>query len=268
MMDKLGLVISAENIVITDLKADFKLTRPYRQVSMSDRIWYHRKKDEKPVILKTIENITQQLNNLTTIKLYCTPITHKCMEILSQRQYLKTISFDSCQFIPKNDTLIQSFEFSKSLRNLEIAENVRHGAIKMCFEFINCKQLDSFDFKCRTENTDWLVKFLNQLDRCNELDIDVHTWRSEIELKPKFFWNKMRLRLFLLLHHNQWPSKIDVMSIIALCKASNTNAKSDIILEDFINSLSKPFMSRILNNCRINTLIMSTCTLPLTKVLV
>lgn len=133
-------------------------------------------------MLKIIETVTL-LESLTFINMFKILVTLECMEILSHRPFLKTINFISCHFFHNENGQLHQFEFSKSLKNFQMTG---YGYKSMSFELVNCKQLNSFKFHCGYKNTEWLVKFLNQLDHCNELEIEVDTWSSSVELKPKF----------------------------------------------------------------------------------
>lgn len=118
---------------------------------------------------------------------------------------------------------------------------------------IKCKQLIRFNccsppWMPKGAKTSIVVKFLNQLERVDELRISLQDCKFEIELKPKFTWKKLNLWLSCRTYDD-----FAVQSLKALCKASTQNSCAAINVEKNLVKLGELYRVFI-NTCVISEL--------------
>lgn len=135
---------------------------------------------------------------------------------------------------------------------------------------IGCKELDRFKVKSSYAGAkgegEHVVKFLNQLQRCDEINIRINYssfWSFHTnELMPKFRWNKLALESYLFGDKYDFYDDNAIQNITALCQASSPNAEAELAFKT--NEIFEQSFDLILKNCRVITdLTLNVSDLPL-----
>lgn len=190
----------------------------------------------------------ESLKNLTTLKIFNMIVTPKIIMTLSLCKSLKSMMIEESyyryyeDFDGEIDTLVnqQKFDFL-NLRELTLISETQSGdgfSLSDALPHIKCKDL----FRCVIkisrnefdENTIYadVFGFLNQLDRCDEFEWCINTHCQEqithLTFEPKFLWKKLKLSFYGFFYRRR---QLGVEGVEALCRASRSDAESEIIFE-------------------------------------
>lgn len=193
-------------------------------------------------LLFCLDSLQKSLTSVSIRFVDANVVDFDLLNSLSQYQ-LSSLEFE--EIFDFDDNLlsdeIKSVEF-KNLNHLKL-----EGKTSYILETIKCKQLISF--KCSPHfmdrdgaKTSSVVKFLNQLDRLDELAVSFQDCKFEIELKPKFTWKKLELSL-----SGRTYNDVAVQSVTALCSASNRNPNTIINVKNLVE-LEKLYRA-VMNTC-------------------
>lgn len=267
------------NINTDDLETDFKLTRQYRSVKVSEKypINYSRSLNRDQTNLATtniLKQVEQNANYMTTIELHRIKILPQHIESLSHCELLHTLTVGTLLFDDDNYGQkigffrTQQFNF-KALRNLKFSKQVDSMRI---LKYMKCKQLDTFDafhtydggVGSLSECAYCVINFLNQLERCDEILMQIQQF--DVDLQPKFAWKKMRMKCDMDIRNFRHVLSCAVISSIeALCRASVTNTESEITFINFdeLEHRLERIWIAIFKNCKgVNTLNLYRTPLP------
>lgn len=261
LMNKLKLLMTIDKLDRID-ERNFKLSRQYRHAKTAktkdESCHYGHQKN-----LIVLRELALELNQLNSLEFDHIVIYPETIKMLSDFIYLRTLILASCE--PRMDGRHDVCKLT-SLRNLEI----RHTPTAL-LSHIECNQLDSFKtkraFKYNERNVGLnLFHFLNQLDRCDEIDINIYNWNFDAKLQLKFLWSKLKLHCsandccyapFCVLN------SAAVLGIEMLCKASKGNAESEITFYKLPIHYDSLWIA-ILNNCKgIKSLELSAQNMPI-----
>lgn len=248
---------------------DFKILRQYRHVIMKhDYYSLERYGEEEDAKFWGIEKVIVSLKNLTTFELRQSPVFPCHIEDLSG-EHLHTLIFYSCRWYYKKfpELLEDRGEIEvcemKSLRVLRFIED--NAGTTFVLKYIKCTKLDVLQINTNgvdeVVDAGEIIPFMNQLDRCDEIDIKISNWNFEdsVQLRPKFLWRKLKL---FCKQDERIMSQNAISSIEVLCKASATNAESEIELKSFKPECAH-LWTIILGNCKgIKVLLLSNSTPP------
>lgn len=236
---------------------DFKLLRQYRHVIMKhDYYSLERYGEEEDSKFWDIEKVISSLKNLTTFKLRESPMFPCHIDNLSDCEHLHTLIFESCWWYYKEYPSllegrgeIEMYDM-KNLRVLKFIDN--RAGTTFVLKYIQCTKLDVLEIKANKDNevvdAGEIIPFMNQLDRCDEIDLKISNWNFEdsVQLQPKFLWCKLKL---FCIQNDKIMSNNAISSIKALCKASAPNAESEIALKNFKHECAH-LWTTILGNCK------------------
>lgn len=201
----------------------FHLTRKYRLILLMGDFSF----DPSPSQLQVMSSISaleiaDQLQQVTFNNFVLTLVHFNALQSLKN---LRSLSFYYCLDADIGDN--KPIELNK-LRNLTVKYSNRTSIL----DWIKCKELDSFTYDLWSHNGEddidsSIVSFLNQLERLDALHLpNSGCWISDVELKPKFLWSKLELKIPC----DNAPST-EATGIKALCQASKDNAESIITIE-------------------------------------
>lgn len=230
-----------------DLETNFKLTRQYRSVKVSRKYpqSYSRSSNRDQTnlaIANILKEVEQNANYMTTIELHRIKILPQHIECLSRCELLQTLTVGTLQFDDDNYGQkigffrTQQFNF-KALRNLKFTKQIDSMRI---LKYMKCKQLDTFNafhtydggVGSLSECAYCVINFLNQLDRCDEILMQIQQF--DVDLLPKFIWKRMRLKCDMdIRNFRHVLSGAVISSIEALCRASESNSECEITFINF-----------------------------------
>lgn len=184
---------------------------------------------------------------MTTVKLSFMKLTPKLIEFLSHFKFLCVLIFDDCSNELKSDE-IQQFNLD-SLRHLKFTGSRAEKQVYV-LQHLKCKELDTFVMEpssCQFNNASYMIQFLNELDRCDQIEIDVdelYFHDNAISLTLEFLWSKLKLS-----YSPEDDLQQEKKFIEALCRASKPNAESEIELND-IEDEHENLWPAVFNSCR------------------
>lgn len=274
LMSRLKLSINTD-----DLETDFKLTRQYRSVKLSRKYPqnYSRSSNRDQTnlaITNILKEVEHNANYMTTIELHRIKILPQHIESLSRCELLQTLTVGTLLFDDDNYGQkigffrTQQFNF-KALRNLKFSKQIDSMRI---LKYMKCKQLDTFDafhtydggVGSLSECAYCVINFLNQLERCDEILMQIQQF--DADLLPKFTWRKIKLKCDMDIRNFRHVLSCAVISSIeALCRASESNSECEITFINFdeLEHRLERIWIAIFNNSKIiNTLNLYRTPLP------
>lgn len=248
LMDKLVLEVNTYNKKSPE---GFKITRRYRHAKIEKLPSTLTNSPNDRTMIKILNAMKYLENHLTTIDLHDVYILPEDIEIFSQCKYLHTLNLGILIIGYQSSSMKQKYEFSQ-LRKLRFYDS----RVSLIFlKYIECKQLEVFYLSDRVlpslEDSSYIISFLNQLDRCEEISLTIPRFSGE--LKPKFLWQKLKLRFINTdsKNSNDNLTDIDLLSIQLLCQSSQTEAR---ICIDFVKfrdvEICEILWSRMFNYCK------------------
>lgn len=238
LMDKVTLSVDLATVAEDIIHGDFKLSRPYRHVTIEAS---HPPDDH---LLQKLYDEIFALVNLTTLDLSTIQVSLTLIGALSKVKSLRILTVGHCSYfyIPENlhDSLQFKFDGLRELRLMGQTEVLQH---------MRCKALDLLAIEpgdsCRTSASE-VIGFLNDLNRCDEINIGFFFHRGTIPLNPKFTWNTLKLCYSTI---NQRSDMSEMQFIEALCNASTTMSESDIDLR-YMDDRHHMMWRAVIGNCK------------------
>lgn len=250
LLDKVEWGPTQKTFGVADAEvADF--TRKYKHINLSksDK-WVQSNETSKICHLIAIK----LENSLMTLKLSGTSMYAASVGYMAHCKFIRSLTIDRCfswgRFGAMDryiiDNKFKAGDFFCSLRHLEFKNST-----PAFLHFIGCNQLDTFKFfqhNFSKEDSFFTANFLNQLDRCDEIELmtKIGIVNFVDVLQPKFLWRKMHFGSVRsgVLASVAIPANPD-NNIAALLRASSANAEAKIILQ----SDSSVDWNIILSNC-------------------
>lgn len=250
LVDLLKLVIKFENFDRYFVKeidfGQFETERKYRNVMFSFKSVNSRGDYNDRISISIMEKIVDLHENITTVEIRCMKLEPAHMEILSRFKKLRSLSFSNY-----SASYCRNVAARYDFKNLRYLKHTNSSTV--LFNFMECNQLIKLEIKdiCSSDqdnNGNDFVNFLNQLDRCDELTIEIPNWYFKVPLKPKFLWKKLNLKCKYSFTTRTHDGTI-APNVQALCRASTSNAESRVWFSSYQRE-DLHLWPVVLNNCR------------------